>query len=55
MLTAAVYSVQTNSSWFSLDYFKDYFDVTNSYVIKKLKTIFLPFLLKEDDWTPQTP
>ena len=32
---------------------KDYFDVTNQYVIQKLRIICLPFLLKEDDWKPQ--
>ena len=35
-------------SMFSLDGFKIYFDVTNSYVLHKLKIILFPFLLKED-------
>lgn len=46
-------SVAKNKGWFSLDLFKDYFDVTNMYVINKMKVIFLPFLVKEDDWNPQ--
>jgi hypothetical protein len=33
--------------------FKDYFDVTNLYVIKKLQIIYLPFLVKSEDWKPQ--
>ena len=37
-------------SWLSLDTLKIYFDVTNSYVLHKLKIILFPFLLKEDDW-----
>jgi len=35
--------------------FKDYFDVTNEYVIHKVKIIFLPFLLNEESWRPQQP
>ena len=27
-----------------------YFDVTNSYVLHKLKIILFPFLIKEDNW-----
>ena len=34
----------------SLEGFKIYFDVTNQYVLHKLKIILFPFLLKEDDW-----
>ena len=37
-------------SFLSLDSLKIYFDVTNSYVLHKLKIILFPFLLKEDDW-----
>lgn len=37
-------------SFFSIDGLKVYFDVTNSYVLHKLKIILFPFLLKEDDW-----
>lgn len=29
---------------------KDYFDVTNSYVLQKLRIILLPVTLKGDDW-----
>ena len=29
---------------------KVYFDVTNGYVLHKLKIILFPFLLKEDQW-----
>ena len=35
-------------SYFSLDSLKVYFDVTNSYVLHKLKIIVFPFLLKEE-------
>ena len=35
----------------SLDLFKDYFDVTNEYVLKKTLIILLPFTVKgEDGW-----
>ena len=37
-------------SMFSLDGLKIYFDVTNHYVLHKLKIILFPFLLKEDQW-----
>ena len=37
-------------SFLSLEGLKVYFDVTNSYVLHKLKIILFPFLLKEDDW-----
>jgi hypothetical protein len=37
-------------SYFSLDSLKVYFDVTNSYVLHKLKIILFPFLLKEEQW-----
>ena len=37
-------------SFLSIDGLKVYFDVTNSYVLHKLKIILFPFLLKEDDW-----
>lgn len=37
-------------SFMSIDGLKIYFDVTNSYVLHKLKIILFPFLLKEDDW-----
>jgi len=33
-----------------LEGYKPFFDVTNFYVLQKLKIIFMPFLLKEDDW-----
>jgi len=48
-----VLSVAKNKEWFSLDMFKDYFDVTNMYVIEKMKVIFLPFLVKEEEWKPK--
>ena len=32
---------------------KDYFDVTHQYVIQKLRIIYMPFLLKDEDWKPQ--
>ena len=42
-------------SWFSLDAVKDYFDVTNEYVIKKLAIVILPFTVKGDDgWKRQS-
>ena len=37
-------------SFLSLDTLKVYFDVTNSYVLHKMKIILFPFLLKDDDW-----
>ena len=37
-------------SFFSLESLKVYFDVTNSYVLHKLKIILFPFLLKEEQW-----
>lgn len=42
-------SVQENKGWlsfFSLDSIKDYFDVTNSYVLHKLRIIVFPVTLK---------
>lgn len=33
--------------------FKDYFDVTNMYVIEKMKVIFLSFLVKKEEWKPK--
>jgi len=49
------------TSLFSLDSMKDYFDVTNSYVLQKLRIILFPITLKvclinliitlqDDDW-----
>ena len=39
----------------SLDMFKDYFDVTNEYVLKKILIITLPFTVKgEDGWQRQS-
>lgn len=35
---------------FKFEAFKVYFDVTNSYVLHKLKIILFPFLLSKDDW-----
>jgi hypothetical protein len=37
-------------SWLSFDALKVYFDVTNGYVLRKLKIIMFPFLVKEDEW-----
>ena len=37
-------------SFMSVEGLKVYFDVTNSYVMNKLKIILFPFLLKEDEW-----
>ena len=37
-------------SFLSVEGLKVYFDVTNYYVLHKLKIILFPFLLKEDDW-----
>jgi len=37
-------------SFLSVEGLKIYFDVTNYYVLHKLKIILFPFLLKEDDW-----
>ena len=44
-------SVESNKGWFSLDSLKDYFDVTNTYVLRKLKLILLPFLSTQEDWS----
>ena len=33
-----------------LDAPKDYFDVTNEYVLKKLVTILFPFTVKQEKW-----
>jgi hypothetical protein len=33
-----------------LDVLKEHFDVTNQYVLQKIKIIYLPFLLKDEDW-----
>lgn len=42
-------------SWLSLDSVKDYFDVTNKYVLRKLCIILLPFTVKgEDGWKRQS-
>ena len=46
-------TIQQNKGWFNLDMLKDYFDVTNSYVLKKLRAIILPFSIKADDWKRQ--
>ena len=38
-------------SWLSLDLVKDYFDVTNEYVLRKLLIILFPFTVKgEEGW-----
>ena len=50
-----VLSVAKNKEWFSLDMFKDYFDVTNMYVIEKMKVIFLPFLVKKRNANQNAP
>jgi len=42
---------EENKSWLSIDSLKLYFDVTNSYVMHKLKIILFPFLMKESDWS----
>jgi protein transport protein YIF1 len=52
MMTILISSVDKNKGWLSLEFLKDYFDVTNTYVVMKLKTIYLPFLVKE--WQPET-
>jgi hypothetical protein len=54
------FSVKDNSWFFSMDIIKDYFDVTNSYVLSKLKLIIFPvtvkvlnilnLLFKSDSW-----
>ena len=36
-----------------MDLIKDYFDVTNEYVMHKLKIIVLPFLVNSEDWKRQ--
>ena len=40
---------ETNKGWLSLDIIKDYFDVTNRYVLNKLRIIILPFTLRDED------
>lgn len=45
--------LEENKGWLSMFNFnsvKLYFDVTNSYVLHKLKIILFPFLLRKDDW-----
>ena len=37
---------EANKGWFSLDWLKVYFDVTNHYVVNKIRIILLPFTLK---------
>jgi len=32
----------------------DFFDVNNSYVLHKLKTVLIPFIVKEEDWKRKT-
>jgi len=32
----------------------DFFDVNNSYVLHKLKTVMIPFIVKEEDWKRKT-
>ena len=44
---------EENKGWLSLDWIKDYFDVTNRYVLNKLRIIILPFTLKSDEWRRQ--
>ena len=46
-------AIETNKGWLSLDWIKDYFDVTNRYVLNKLRIILFPFTLKTDDWKRQ--
>ena len=47
--------METNKGWFSLDIIKDYFDVTNRYVLNKLRIILLPFTItNKDDWKRQS-
>lgn len=41
---------EANKGWLSLDWIKVYFDVTNRYVLNKLRIIVLPFTLKKEDW-----
>ncbi len=36
-----------------MDPVKDYFDVTNAYVVKKLLIVLFPFTVKGDDWKRQ--
>ena len=46
-------SYEENKGWLSLlsfDGYKVYFDVTNTYVLHKLKLTLLPFLVKDEDW-----
>ena len=45
---------ETNKGWLSLDIIKDYFDVTNRYVLNKLRIIILPITITNtDDWKRQ--
>lgn len=46
-------SVEQNQSWLSFDWMKDYFDVTNLYVLKKIRLVFFPFGLKDEEWRRQ--
>ena len=46
---------ETNKGWLSLDIIKDYFDVTNRYVLNKLRIIILPITITNtDDWKRQS-
>ena len=45
-------SYEQNKGWVmkSLDGLKDYFDVTNEYVLKKMLIVLFPFTVKEEGW-----
>ena len=47
--------INQNKGWFSstLDGLKDYFDVTNEYVLRKILIILFPFTVKEEGWKRQ--
>ena len=43
--------VEEYKGWCSLDPVKEYFDVTNDYVLKKLLIVLFPFSVRgEDGW-----
>ena len=48
-------SFEQNKGWVAktLDGLKDYFDVTNEYVLKKMLIVLFPFTVKEEGWKRQ--
>ena len=47
--------VGKSNSFFSFDLLKDYFDVTNAYVLSKFRLILFPFSPPAEEWKRLTP